>query len=287
MFDWYQHIPSHIDPVAIAIGSFSVRWYGLSYLTGLIVVLGLLLWRIKKGESDHLLAENKNFGNQALKKKLADVTFDLILVVFFAALIGGRLGYVIFYNPAFFFAHPLAIVSPYDSASGLLIGIYGMSYHGALLGALFGGWAYAKRRKLDFLRWADFLVSALPLGYFFGRIGNFLNGELYGRATYSPLGMYFVNDPKVLRHPSQLYEAVLEGLVIFCVLWLLRNGTQKPGLLLNLYIILYACARIIAEQWRQPDPQLGFLMFGLTMGQLLSILMFLVGAIFFFKVRKK
>lgn len=290
-FEWYQKIPSHIDPIAFTVGHFAVRWYALSYLLGFATIYILILWRINRDEGNHLItrtnSKDSNKNKLENRKYLAEAFYDLLLTVFIAALLGGRLGYVLVYDLPYFIANPLAIFSPYDSVSGEFIGISGMSYHGALVGVLTAGYIFAKFKKIDFLQWADFLVPAIPLGYFFGRIGNFFNGELYGRVTTSPIGMYFTSDPTVLRYPSQLFEALLEGIVLFLVLWLWRKKTDKSGTLLAFYVIGYALARIVAEFFREPDPQIGFLTLGFTMGQFLSLLMLIGGIIFLANNHKK
>ncbi|MDD5463856.1 MAG: prolipoprotein diacylglyceryl transferase [Candidatus Moranbacteria bacterium] len=302
VYEFYQHIPSLIDPVAFTIGSFSVRWYGLMYLVGFLVVYGLLRLRMLRGEFSFIISnfefrisnkilnfksENKNTNESARLKingQMLNVVFDFLLVVFFAGLVGGRLGYVLFYNPSFYFANPLVIISPYD-LQGHWVGLFGMSYHGALLGAILAGYIFTYIKKIDFLSWADFIIVALPAGYFFGRVGNFLNGELYGRVTNSQLGMYFSADPTNLRHPSQLYEAFLEGILLFVILWMLRNKKNKKGILFGIYLMSYGFFRIIVEQFREPDLQLGLLWNFLTMGQLLSLGMIVFGL--FFLVPKK
>ncbi|HBI33835.1 MAG TPA: prolipoprotein diacylglyceryl transferase [Candidatus Moranbacteria bacterium] len=302
ILDFYQHIPSFVDPVAFTIGSFSVRWYGIMYLVGFLVVYGLLRPRMLRGEFSFIISnfefrisnkipnlksENKNTNENArskVKSQMLNVVMDFLLVVFFAGLVGGRIGYVLFYNPSFYFANPLAIISPYD-LQGHWVGLFGMSYHGALLGAILAGYVFTYIKKIDFLSWADFIIVALPAGYFFGRVGNFLNGELYGRITTSPLGMYFGADPAKLRHPSQLYEAFLEGILLFVILWMLRNKKNKKGTLFGIYLMGYGFFRIIAEQFREPDSQLGLFWNFLTMGQLLSLGMIVFGL--FFLVSKK
>lgn len=279
MTTFYQNIPLHIDPIAFSIGSFSVRWYGVSYLVGFVVVYFILRWRIKHGEFP------KNIKLSAVSCQLS-LVLDYLLVSFLSALIGGRIGYILFYNAKYFLANPLVIISPYDRG-GALIGIFGMSYHGALLGIILGSWIFLKRKKVDFLTWADFVAPAVALGYFFGRLGNFFNGELYGRVTNSFLGMHFLNDPGKLRHPSQIYEAFLEGLLLFAILWSLRNKKMPKGLLLGLYLIGYGMLRIFAEQFREPDSQIGLLLGYFTLGQVLSMIMIFCGAIILFTGFKK
>jgi phosphatidylglycerol:prolipoprotein diacylglycerol transferase len=263
ILNWYQNLPLHIDPIAFAVGSFSVRWYGLMYLVGFAVVYLILLWRIKYDNLEKIFQDS-------------NMVFDYLLLAFFSALIGGRLGYVLLYDTAYFFADPLAIISPFDQ-SGNLTGFYGMSYHGALAAIVFSSWIFLKKKKIDFLAWADFVIPAAALGYFFGRIGNFLNGELFGRLTSSPIGMHFAADAANLRHPSQLYEAFLEGILLFVVLWKIRNHKFEKGFLFGIYLLGYGLLRIVAEQFREPDPQLGFLWNYFTLGQILSSTMVVFG----------
>lgn len=216
---------------------------------------------------------------------MQNLIFDFLLYSFIAALLGGRIGYVLLYNFSYFWAHPLAIISPYDIASGQYVGLYGMSYHGALLGVILAIAYFCKNNRLSFWRWADFIAPAIPAGYFFGRVGNFLNGELYGRITTSPLGMYFAQDPTTLRHPSQLYEAFGEGILLFVILWTLRNKKFKPGTLSLLYIMGYGIVRFFLEFFRQPDPQVGFLLNYFTLGQILCVAMVIMGTIFLTRIK--
>ncbi len=268
----YQRIPYHLNPVAFSVGGFFVDWYSLMYLVAFLVIHLLLNYRIREKEGEY----SKN------------MLLDLMLVVFVGLLIGGRLGYVLFYNFTYYWQNPLAIISPYDPVTHQFIGIYGMSYHGGLIGALVAAWIFLKVKKMDFWQWANFVAPAIPAGYFFGRIGNFLNGELYGRATGKFWGMYFPSDPYgLLRHPSELYEAILEGLVLFLILWPLRNKEKYRDQLLAFYLIGYAAMRIGAEFFREPDTQVGYLFGGLTLGQLLSLLMLIFGCALFFISRKK
>lgn len=273
-FDFYQHIPERISPEMVRVGFFSISWYAVMYLVGFLVIFGLLRKRLKKGEGQVCMTKEQ--------------LFDFLLFCFLGAIIGGRLGYVLFYNFSFYLAHPLAIFSPFDSVTGELIGIYGMSYHGGLIGALLAALLFVRLHKLNFWDLSDFVVPAIPAGYFFGRIGNFLNGELYGRATDMRIGMYFPSDVLgVLRHPSQLYEAFLEGLVLFAIFWPERNRKKWQGKFLALYLIGYAVARFFEEFFREPDVQIGFVLGGLTLGQLFSLAMFFVGGgILFWKKRK-
>lgn len=280
----YQNLPQYIDPIAFTIGSFSVRWYAIAYLVGFFVAYLVLSWRIKTGEAEGVfqVSAEKKEGDDPEKNLLA----DFLLVAFFSALIGGRIGYVLFYDAGYFFLNPLAIISPYDQ-SGIFVGLYGMSYHGAIFGVIVGSLLFLKRRKQNFLAWADFVVPAAALGYFFGRVGNFLNGELYGRVTSSPFGVYFSADRNNLRHPSQLYESILEGLLLFVLLWKMRNKKMQNGSLFATYLFGYGFLRILAEQFREPDVQVGYFLGGFTLGQILSFFMMLAGVILFFSLPKR
>jgi phosphatidylglycerol:prolipoprotein diacylglycerol transferase len=292
--EFYQHLPLGINPIAFSIGSFAVRWYGIMYLVGFLVTYGLLKIRIVNGEHANVISHQSSEKKQVLNKKndrlpITDgyaLVFDYLLMAFFAAIAGGRIGYVLFYNPAYFFAHPLSIISPFEQ-SGNMIGLYGMSYHGALLGILLGSWIFLKKKKIDFFAWADFVIPAATAGYFFGRIGNFLNGELYGRVTNSPLGMYFSANPFQLRHPSQLYEAFLEGLLLFVVLWKMRRKRMSVGCLFGIYLAGYGLLRFLMEQFREPDVQLGLFWGFLTMGQILSLAMIASGLYLIFSKDRK
>ncbi len=262
-WNYYHSIPILINPTALRVGFFSISWYALMYLAGFLTVYGLLMYRINKGE-----LELNGPQKPSLQKALV---MDLLIIVFLGLLIGGRLGYVIFYDLEHYLADPLSVISPFDQA-GKFIGIYGMSYHGGLVGAILAGLIFSKRRKIDFMALANFVSPAIPAGYFFGRIGNFLNNELYGRVTSKPWGMYFSGDPTFqLRHPSQLYEAFLEGIILFAVLWVIRNKEKYKGKMLLFYIIGYSFFRITGEFFREPDIQIGFLLGYFTLGQLLSL----------------
>ena len=293
MLHFYQHLPQYIDPIAFTVGSFSMRWYALSYILGFCVIYGLLVWRIQKSEiksiyqiSNNQFPISKQISNSKLQtpNELRTIVLDFLFVAFFSSLIGGRIGYVLFYNFSYFIYHPLAIISPYEN--GQFIGIYGMSYHGAIIGVLLGSYIFLRIKKIEFWEWADFIIPAVPLGYFFGRIGNFLNGELYGRITNSSWGMYFADSPTLLRYPSQLLEALLEGVVLFVILWKMRKIKLSPGVLFSIYLVGYGIFRIFAETFREPDPQIGFIAGYFTLGQILSLAMIISGVIIFFQKRK-
>lgn len=268
---WYQTLPQNIDPIAFSLGPIHIQWYALMWLTSFVVVYALLVWRIKKGEG---AGYNKDFVQ------------DLLFYGFLGALIGGRLGYVLFYDLSYYAENLLLIVSPYDFDRDVWTGIYGMSYHGGVIGAIIAFVLFSRKKAVALLPLVDFVVPAIPLGYFFGRIGNFLNNELFGRVTTSPLGMYF-DSMHFLRHPSQLYEAFFEGLVLFIILWLLRNRGKFPGQLASLYICGYATIRFFVEFTRAPDVHLGLFAGWLSMGQILSVIMLVCGIILYVWTKKK
>jgi len=198
-----------------------------------------------------------------------------------AVLIGGRLGYVLFYNLFYYLKHPLEIFLPFNINNGFqYTGLYGMSYHGALIAIVITSVFFCRKYKLNFWLLADLLASAVPLGYTFGRLGNFINGELYGRVTTVPWGMFFPLDLKhQLRHPSQLYEALFEGIFLFIILWSLRKRVRISGTLFSLYLIGYGSVRFFLEFFREPDQQLGLIFGPFTMGQILCFTMILSGII--------
>jgi phosphatidylglycerol---prolipoprotein diacylglyceryl transferase len=291
---YYQNIPLHIDPIAFTIGSFSVGWYSLMYLAALGIIYFLLSFRLEKDILEEGWADfydpslaGKKISKADLKNKLV----DLLLFAFMGALIGGRLGYVIFYNPLYYFHSPISIISPYDFSIGRFIGIYGMSYHGGLIGAMAASFIFAKKSRLNFWKLADFAVPAVPAGYFFGRIGNFLNLELYGRVTNSWIGMYFpisTGAGRFLRFPSQIIEACLEGLVLFVILWSMRNRKMPEGSFIPVYLVGYGTARFLGEFFREPDEQIGFFLSAVTLGQIFSLLMILGGiGLYYFQKRRK
>lgn len=262
---WWQQLPGNINPNLITIGHFQIRYYGLMYILGFATSYLLIRYRIKH--------EHTNFDI----KLIGDYFFWMIPAV----LLGGRLGYVLFYNLGYYLEHPWEIILPFEFSPRLrYIGIYGMSYHGALLAVIFGTIVFCRKSKIDFWKFTDLIIPAIPLGYTFGRIGNFINGELYGRSTNFFLGMYFpLDSAQQLRHPSQLYEAFFEGIFLFLVLWNLRKNKKLSSLLFPVYLIGYGVLRFFVEFLRQPDAQLGFIFSWLTMGQLLCLAMIASGII--------
>lgn len=278
MLDWYQNLPQNIDPMALMVGSFSIRWYALSYITGFLLVYGILKWHINNKTEQIAQIFNLQFSisnSSKIRSQILNLIADFLMYAFIAAVIGGRIGYVLFYDLKSFIDSPLRIISPFD-AYGNYVGIFGMSYHGALIAIVIATWLFVKNNKLAFWKFADLLAPAAAAGYFFGRVGNFLNGELFGRPTELPIGMYFGAE-SFLRHPSQLYEAFGEGLLLFIFLWMISKWKKFDGEVFAWYLIGYALIRFVLEFLREPDPQLGFISANLTMGQLLSIGLLVTG----------
>lgn len=252
-----------IDPVAIAIGPIAIRWYALAYIAGLLIG-----WRYVVG-----LTRRHALG---LDERSID---DLLVWVAFGVILGGRFGYVLFYRPDYYAQHLLEIPMVWKG---------GMSFHGGLLGVAVSLALFARTKGVNPLTVGDLVAAAAPIGLFFGRIANFINGELWGRPTDVPWGMIFPMAGPEPRHPSQIYEALLEGLLLFVVLWFIarrRETWARPGLLAGYFLMGYAITRSIAELFRMPDAFLGFLAAGLTMGQLLSLPMFLIGVYLMLRAR--
>ncbi len=270
MNNW-QHIYSSFDPVAFHLGSIAVHWYGIMYALALLSAILVAHWIVKK--------DKLNISSDFLDSYIWWVEIGVIL--------GARLGYILFYDThtAWYLTHPWHIFNPF-ALDGTFIGISGMSYHGALAGFIIASILWCKKYKKSFWFMADIAALAVPLGYIFGRIGNFVNQELVGRVTDVSWGIY-VNG--ILRHPSALYEAFLEGLVVFIILFIIRKKKQFDGQLALLYVILYSIMRIVAEMFRQPDIQLGFLMgtSWLTMGILISSIFTILGIVLYFKLNQK
>jgi phosphatidylglycerol:prolipoprotein diacylglycerol transferase len=241
-----------IDPVAFQIGRLAVRWYGLMYLLGFVAAYFLIrhLARLRKMP---LTGED-----------LSDLLFYCMLGV----ILGGRLGYVFFYDAGFYLHNPLKILVVWQG---------GMSFHGGLVGVVLAGGYFCWKKGKPWKLTGDILATAATIGLGLGRLGNFINGELWGRDTDVPWGMIFPGAGPLPRHPSQLYEAALEGVVLFSVLYLLHRRKVSPGVPLFSFLMLYGLFRMIVEQFREPDLHLGFLWGMVTMGQLLSIPMILAG----------
>ena len=257
------------DPVLIQIGPLAIRWYALAYIVG---ILGGWIYARAIIRAERLWDG---------KPPLTVVDFDdFILWVTLGIILGGRLGYVLFYNPAHFAQHPLEALQLWKG---------GMSFHGGFLGCVLAVILFARRRGISILSLGDLTCAVAPIGLFLGRIANFINGELWGRATDVAWAVIFPGGGLVPRHPSQLYEAALEGLLLLVVLALaIRAGALKrPGLILGAFMLGYGAFRSFAELFREPDPQLGFLWGGLTMGMLLSLPLILVGAILIWNAMRR
>jgi len=244
-----------IDPIAIQLGPVAIRWYGLMYLVGF--VLFAVLGRIRAKQ------------NMLTGWHPRDVD-DMLFYGVFGVIIGGRLGYVLFYKPLYFLAHPLEIFAVWQG---------GMSFHGGLLGVLVALVFFARRRHKRWLEVTDFVAPLIPLGLAAGRIGNFIKGELWGRVTTVPWGMVFQGAGPLPRHPSQLYEVGLEGLLLFALLWSYTRRHRPMGAPSGLFLIGYGTCRFIVEYFREPDSFLGYLWLGLTMGQWLSLPMIVIGLV--------
>jgi phosphatidylglycerol:prolipoprotein diacylglycerol transferase len=245
------------DPVAIHLGPLAIHWYGLMYLLAFLSVLWLGKWRIR-----HNLARNPNYGWQ--ESELDDMLFYGALGV----ILGGRLGYVLFYQPGYYFGHPLEIFALWQG---------GMSFHGGFLGVLAAMLLFARKSGKRWLAIMDFVAPLVPLGLGAGRMGNFINGELWGRATDMPWGMVFPKVDSLARHPSQLYEFGLEGIALFFILWIYSSKPRPVGAVSALFLIGYGTFRFIVEFTREPDSFLGVLALGLSMGQWLSLPMIIIG----------
>jgi phosphatidylglycerol---prolipoprotein diacylglyceryl transferase len=253
-----------IDPIIFEIGPLQVRWYGVMYIVGFLCAYIILV---------HLSRRRRfNINTEEIQ--------DLLLYGIVGLLAGARLGYIVFYNLGYYLGHPLKIFAVWEG---------GLSFHGGLIGLVFVGVVYAWKRKKSFLMLADMGAVAATPGLFFGRIGNFINGELYGRVTDVPWGIVFPGGGPYPRHPSQLYEAFLEGAVLFALLFYLSGKVRMRGALIATFLMGYGTARFFVEFFREPDAHIGFVVGTLTMGQLLSLSMVAAGAalMIFQKVRTK
>ncbi len=241
------------DPVAIHLGPLAVRWYGLMYLLGFLAGSWAARWRIR---------------TQPWLKWTVEEADNFLTYVVLGVILGGRLGYVLFYKPDYYLAHPFDIIAVWQG---------GMSFHGGFLGVILGGWLFARRHGRRWLDVTDFVAPLVTFGLGFGRIGNFINGELPGRVTSVPWGMVFPHVDALPRHPSQLYEALLEGLVLGAILLGFSRRPRPTGQISALFLIGYGSFRFLVEFTREPDDFLGLLTFGMSMGQWLSLPMILLG----------
>ena len=264
----WQNIYTHFNPVAFNLGSVAVHWYGIMYALALISAIYVAKWFIKR---DNLPITNELFDSYVWWAEIG-------------VILGARIGYILFYDThtMYYLTHPWQIFNPY--IDGVYAGISGMSYHGAFFGFILASYLFCRKNKVSFWFITDIAVIGVSAAYVFGRIGNFFNQELVGRATDVPWGIYV---GQVLRHPSQIYEAILEGLVVFVILVYLRKRKTFNGQIALMYGILYSTARIIAEFFRQPDTQLGFIYSNwLTMGILQSFVVLVICVVLYVKIRK-
>lgn len=263
IIELWQNLPFHINPIALNIGPLQFRWYSIMYLLSILTVFFLYIRHCKKNNLNYNLEK----------------AYELFIYSFMGIIIGARIGYALFYEFSTFLASPLLLINPFQN--GELVGISGLSYHGGAIGFLLAMLLYCKKYKLNFFKITNILSLYVPLGYTFGRIGNFLNQELYGRATTNFLGMYFPGDDlKLLRYPSQLAEALMEGIFIF--LFLLMIAKLKPAskkIITPLYCLLYGTARFLTEFIREPDNFQTLFINVFTYGQILSIIMIIIGII--------
>ena len=248
---------NNFDPVAIQIFSLEIRWYSLAYIFGIIFA-----WIYCK----KILIKDKNIS------KLFD---DLISYLIIGIILGGRLGYVLFYNIKYYLTNPMEI---------LMIWHGGMSFHGGILGILIGTIFFSKKHGLNKYVFLDLISASAPIGIFLGRIANFINSELYGRETDVFWSVVFVKVDNISRHPSQIYEAILEGLILFFIMFVLikKNYLLKNGVISALFLIFYSIFRFFVEFYRMPDEQLGFIILNLTIGQIISLIFFCFGSYLFF-----
>jgi len=238
----------NIDPIAFSIGPLAVRWYGLMYLAGFVAGWWLGVRRIQKNQAPITRAQFD----------------DLLFLAVLGVILGGRLGYVLFYKPGYYLSHPLEILAIWQG---------GMSFHGGMLGVMLALVFVARRHGVDWLRLTDFVAPLTPLGIAAGRLGNFINGELPGRVTDLPWGMVFPGAGDAPRHPSQLYQFALEGVTLFVLLWWFSSKPRPRGQVSAMFLLGYGVLRFIAEFGREPDAFIGYLALGLTMGQWLCLAM--------------
>ena len=262
--EYWNYIYEHFNPIALNLNFISLHWYGIMYIFALLTALGFAKWIIKKDKLD-----------------ISEVILDSYFIwIEIGVILGARVWYILFYDPNldYYLSSPWQVFNPFRD--GEFVGIRGMSYHGAVVGVIIASLLFSLRHPNQLYKLIDVVALSVPVGFVFGRIGNFLNQELVGRATDMPWGIYVHG---VLRHPSQLYEAFLEGILIAIILYFYRTKKRFNGALIALYGVLYGSMRFIAEFWRAPDTQLGFI-YGnwLTMGQLQSLVMVFISLLLYY-----
>jgi len=247
---------NNFDPVAFQIFSLEIRWYSLAYIFG--ISLGWLYCK-KKLIKDH---------------NILNIFDDYITYLIVGIILGGRIGYVLFYNLGYYLERPIEILMVWNG---------GMSFHGGLIGVILASKVFSNKHKIDQFIFLDLIALSAPIGIFFGRIANYINSELYGRATDVAWSVQFMQIDNIKRHPSQLYEAFLEGVVLFFILTIFfkKNYVKKPGQISGLFLFFYSLFRFFSEFFRFPDPQIGYLILNLTMGQLISVVFLIIGTILF------
>ena len=253
---------NNFDPVAIKILAFEIRWYSLSYIFGILIG-----WYYCK---KFLIKDIK----------ILNLFDDVIFYIILGIILGGRLGYVILYNPSYYIKNSEEIFMIWNG---------GMSFHGALIGIVLAIYFFSKRYKIDAFKILDLIAMVAPIGILFGRLANFINSELYGKSTEIPWAVKFINVDDLYRHPSQIYEAFFEGIVLFLLLnFIFKKFLFRSGIISSLFLIYYSIFRFFTEFTREPDPQIGYLILNLSMGQIISIVFFIAGIfLFYFKNEKK
>jgi len=254
-----MNFPS-IDPVALRIGTLSIYWYAISYIVG---IFGCIFYAQKLSDKYSLDITRKDF----------DALFTYIVL---GVIIGGRTGYVLFYDPIKYFANPLEIFQTYKG---------GMSFHGGFAGFILASYIFSKRHKIEYLKLMDLAAIVTPFGIFLGRIANFINGELYGRVTNARWAIIFPDSDGLPRHPSQIYEASLEGLLLLVIMYFASKKIHNRCYNIGIFLIFYSVFRIVCEFFREPDMHIGFIISEFTMGQLLSIPTLLLGIYFYNRSR--
>tara|TARA_B100000029_G_scaffold283143_1_gene277018 strand:+ start:5237 stop:6010 length:774 start_codon:yes stop_codon:yes gene_type:complete len=245
------------DPVAFQIFTFEIRWYSLAYIFG--ILLG------------YLYCKKKLIRDQKVFEKFDDFISYLIIGI----ILGGRIGYVIIYNPLYYLNNPIEIFMIWQG---------GMSFHGGVIGIIISSYIFSKKNRVDHYSILDLVSMTAPIGIFLGRVSNYINSELYGKVTEVPWATKFILIDNFNRHPSQIYEAILEGIVLFIILnYFYRKMIFKPGLISSLFLIYYSIFRFICEFFREPDIQIGYVFLGLSMGQFISIIFLMIGLILFLK----